>query len=78
MLVVMSLMGGFSNNSDVYVDMLVLLLKGGAFNMAVLMNSRHGATPMIAMERRKYETYGQEYEKAGDKAVPFHDPEQRA
>jgi len=30
------------------------------------------------VQRGKNETHGQKYEKAGDKAVPFHDPEKRA
>ena len=78
MMVAMSMMGGVANESDVDRSARVVPREDGALSMAVLMNGRDGSMLVPGMQRGKNETHGQEYEKAGNKAVPFHDPEQRA
>ena len=74
----MPMMGRVAQESDIAIATLALLPRGNAFPMAVLVNSRHGAMLVPAMERRKNDTHDQECEQANDKAVPFHRPEQRA
>ena len=77
MMFVMRMIEHTANESDVDFDILALLLQDDAFHVAVLMNRRH-MPPVIALEGRKTETHCQKYEQAGDKAVPFHDREQRS
>lgn len=77
-MVAMHMVGIMTDKSDFDVGALAGHAKRRVFHIAVLMNDRHGSVRMGAMERRKNESHGQEYEKAGEKAVPFHDPEKRA
>ena len=62
MMVAMLMIGRMANRSDVDIAVLVSLPQGDAFPIALLMNDRQGSMPVIAIERRKNETHGQEYE----------------
>lgn len=57
---------------------LTILACGSASVMTVLVSNRYGSMLMAAMKGRKNKAHRQKYEKAGDEAVPFHDPEQCA
>ncbi len=78
MMVAVPVMGSVANESDVARVARAWPAKASAFSIAVLMNDSYGSMLAPARERGKNETHGQEYEEAGDKAVPLHDPEQRA
>ena len=80
MTVAMLVMGRMTGESDIGMARLAMPAYRGAIPMAVLVNDRigHGSMLVAVMERAKNEADNQERKKAGDEAVPFHDPEKRA
>ena len=71
-----SLLAAMIGARDVMIGMV-----GGTFcrrGVIVLMRGSDNAMRMTGVKRRKNEADGQEHEKTGDNAVPFHDSEQRA
>lgn len=78
MVVAMHVIGRVASESDITGVVRARFAETGAVTMAVLMHDSYGSMLVPTMQRRKNETHGQKYEKAGDKAVPLHDPEQCA